>query len=106
MDPTEDQNGLTPEEFPEASPCRLKGQDGGEIVAFQVELLFPPVADAPQRLTRAISLALRAASRGDDSGQCEVSPRPNLSSSEEGSPSDPPCPEPALKKPGRQRHKN
>ncbi len=92
MDPTEDRNGLTPEEFPEASPCRLKGQDGGEIVAFQVELLFPPVADAAQRLTRAISLALRAASRGNDLAQRHVSPPSNPSNSEKRSHSDSPCP--------------
>ncbi len=92
MDRTEDRNGLTPEEFLEASPCRLKGQDVGEIVAFQVELLFPPIADAAQRLTRAITLALRAASRGNDSAQSDISPPSNPSNSEKRSPSDSPCP--------------
>ncbi len=92
MDPTEDQNDLSPKELPEAGPCWQRGQDAGEVAEFQVELLPSPVADAAQRLKRAISLALQAASRGDDSAQSDVSPAPNSSSSEERFPSDPPCP--------------
>ena len=92
MDPTEDKNGLTPKELPEAGPCWQRGQDADEVAEFQVELLPSPVADAAQRLKRAISMALRAAFRGDDSGQCDISPPSNPSNSEKRSPSDSPCP--------------
>ncbi len=92
MDPTEDRNGLTPEEFLEAGPCWQRGQDEEEVAEFQVELLPSLVADAAQRLTRAISLALRAASRGDDSASPTLAHPPTPSNSEKRSHSDSPCP--------------
>ena len=86
MDPTENEKERAPEGLPVGPACPKKGGSTGRpgkgLEELQVELQHSPVSNAALRLKRAISLALQAAVRADDSPQPDICQTRKASDSE------------------------